>query len=1505
MCVLALAAFSPSRVVAADALAPSAWPMLHANRQHTGRSAYSGPVIPGVSWSYTTGYSIQSSPSLGTDGSVYVGSDDNTLYALTSTGAIKWSYLTAGDISSSPAIGATGEVYIGSMDNKFYAFNSTGSLAWSYAHLHPGTSSEDYWKSSPALTSDGRILLQARTYLIALSLWDGSVGSLAWSYQTGGASSAHLSSPAVATDGRIYWGTYDIDRIYALNSNRTLGWSYRTGGTVQSSPAIGATGEVYIGSYDNNIYSFTASGALSWSYLASQRVISSPAIDSSENVYVGSQDNTFYALISSGALLWSYQAFADIDTNPAIGANGRIYVVGSEQRIYSFTANGSLAGTFEAGVSLNTGGNKTSSIAIGSDGKLYTGSMDGHIYALNEGTPSPTPTITLTPTATPTVTLTPTETPTDTPTNTPTLTPIPTDTPTQTPLPTDTPSVTPVPTDTPTQTPTRTPTQTPTETPTGTPVPTDTPTQTPTQTPTDTPTGTPVPTDTPTETPIPTDTPPPTHTPTMTPTQTPTSTPVPHWTPPSITSYWETTWGYITGYITIAVGDEIAAFRVDNSQIVGLTTIAFDGSNYGYNMVIYAPDTNALEVYFRIWDGSNELDAAPNFTAHPAKYGSGPTRHDLGTPTPTGTPTETPTVPPTPTQTPTQTPTETPTATPTETPTETETPTRTPTRTPTETSGPTNTPTITPTPAPCSTIVPAGGDIQAAINAAAPGSVICLAGGTYNPSARININKSSLTLRAEDPESPVRPVIDGRSLFPVIIRVAADDVTIEGLEIINGTGDLVDSNSAVSRATIRNCVIHGSHTPGDEGIQLRYSSDSLVECCTIYDIAQDGVCFSYATNGTIRNCEIYGSNSDNAAIFTYYSEAMAIECNYIHDTTAANGILLFKMGANGASSISNNLLINNSFSAKFEYNGDRYGAKDGNPIDLYIPYDEINVDAQLSVRHNTIDNNDGTGWGDVTAGHGIYWGQDMQNGAPVSLLDNIITNSSGWGIKTELLGSVSPTGTLDYNDTWNNGLGEIGNAFTGVIVGANNISADPKYNADHTLGSGSPCIGTGSGGSDRGRIFPDCVCATPSAPTETPTVTPTETPTQAPTETPTVTPTETPTEMPTVTITPTETPTVTPTEMPTQTPTEMPTVTPTISPTPTQPPTQTPTQSPTQTPTVTPTQTPTETPTTTPTCPQPVITNIIYEDTSTPIKGDITITWDSLSGVTYDIYVADVFTGPYTSIDSVTAAGASSSWTDDGTWTGGSHPSTKDVRYYRIACQGPTYADLIVGMFTRVMKYNSYWKAYTDTSSPFIPFYPGSAPDINNWIRNQGHPDTIRGYADKIWKFDASTQAFDQYCWNNDGTWEAYGGTNTTLDPARGFAFLYQNSVNDTDQNVYLVGKAARGDVCRYTVTGKGTAISRYSYLGYNYVATESLAGSNLAGSGFRGSVLIGWSDKLWPFSFGTQSFEGHAWYKTSDSSWRYYNTPPFGLTPGEAYLMYNRNTVSDWTWTVTNPADY
>lgn len=112
--------------------AASAWPMFRQNSQHTGRSLYNGPEVPVLKWSYTTGGDVKSSPAIGADGTIYVGSCDDNLHAINADGSLQWSYTTGYYVKSSPAIGADGTIYVGSWDDDLYAINADGSLKWSY-----------------------------------------------------------------------------------------------------------------------------------------------------------------------------------------------------------------------------------------------------------------------------------------------------------------------------------------------------------------------------------------------------------------------------------------------------------------------------------------------------------------------------------------------------------------------------------------------------------------------------------------------------------------------------------------------------------------------------------------------------------------------------------------------------------------------------------------------------------------------------------------------------------------------------------------------------------------------------------------------------------------------------------------------------------------------------------------------------------------------------------------------------------------------------------------------------------------------------------------------------------------------------------------------------------------------------------------------------------------------------------------------------------------------------
>jgi len=82
-----------------------------------------------LKWKYKTSSSIESSPAIGSDGTIYVGSYDNHLYAIKPDGSLKWKYETDSYIYSSPAIGSDGTIYVGSYDYLYAIQGESEGLA--------------------------------------------------------------------------------------------------------------------------------------------------------------------------------------------------------------------------------------------------------------------------------------------------------------------------------------------------------------------------------------------------------------------------------------------------------------------------------------------------------------------------------------------------------------------------------------------------------------------------------------------------------------------------------------------------------------------------------------------------------------------------------------------------------------------------------------------------------------------------------------------------------------------------------------------------------------------------------------------------------------------------------------------------------------------------------------------------------------------------------------------------------------------------------------------------------------------------------------------------------------------------------------------------------------------------------------------------------------------------------------------------------------------------------
>jgi outer membrane protein assembly factor BamB/Mg-chelatase subunit ChlD len=356
----------PSSSLVIDMLAHSPWPMFRRNVTHTGVSPYDTSANPGnEKWNFTTptGGGIYSSPAIDYDGTIYIGCNDNRLYALTPYGTEKWYYTTGGVVQSSPAIGSDGMIFFGSADYKFYALTPNGTKLWDFTTGYKVM-------SSPAIHTDGTIYFTSMDKKLYALDYD---GSLKWSYST---KSYSKSSPAIGPDGTIYFGS-DDHNIYAIYRNGTLKWSFTTGDIVESSPTIGPDGTIYIGCDDYRVYAINPDGTIKWSFSTTADVNSSPAIGSDGTIYIGSDDHKLYAINPNGTKKWSFSTGNRIySSSPSIGTDGTIYFGSTDNKVYALKPDGSKKWSF------STRGSVYSSPAINNDGTIYIGSQDSHLYAI-------------------------------------------------------------------------------------------------------------------------------------------------------------------------------------------------------------------------------------------------------------------------------------------------------------------------------------------------------------------------------------------------------------------------------------------------------------------------------------------------------------------------------------------------------------------------------------------------------------------------------------------------------------------------------------------------------------------------------------------------------------------------------------------------------------------------------------------------------------------------------------------------------------------------------------------------------------------------------------------------------------------------------------------------------------------------------------------------------------------------------------------------------------------
>jgi outer membrane protein assembly factor BamB len=188
-----------------------------------------------LKWEFRALGPIDSSPSIGADGTIYLGSDGtiyaygnslheyNTvnprtigyLYAIDPSGQLKWYTDLFGNVKSSPAIGNDGTIYVGSDKEDFFALNpADGSIKWQYPTRGPV-------RSSAAIAADGTIYVGSNDGSLYALNPDGTLKSRVITSQN----ELVNSSPNIAPDGTVYFTTGaggGDEKVYSVIGNSPL-----------------------------------------------------------------------------------------------------------------------------------------------------------------------------------------------------------------------------------------------------------------------------------------------------------------------------------------------------------------------------------------------------------------------------------------------------------------------------------------------------------------------------------------------------------------------------------------------------------------------------------------------------------------------------------------------------------------------------------------------------------------------------------------------------------------------------------------------------------------------------------------------------------------------------------------------------------------------------------------------------------------------------------------------------------------------------------------------------------------------------------------------------------------------------------------------------------------------------------------------------------------------------------------------------------------------------------
>lgn len=290
-----------------------------------------------TSWGAQATGNSNMTPSVDTDGTIYIGTGDNSngkLFAINPDGSRKWitfndpvnGFWNKGN-AAIPKMRTVSPVF----DSKYvYCGNggSTGSMIAvdkttgnrvSYLTNNEGTSGPSGGVySGPVISKQGMMFVMCTQYGIfgvakdQMAKDDNTFTPWAWRAFDSGLEAGCHASMAIDGDGNLYGMVYTKDlytTVYSVATDGSIRWTTpieNTGKQDQGGVVIGADGTIYAslksqGDMAGGIIALSPSdGAIKWHFEIAESVSGTPAIDVDGNILFGTERGNFYVLDPNG-----------------------------------------------------------------------------------------------------------------------------------------------------------------------------------------------------------------------------------------------------------------------------------------------------------------------------------------------------------------------------------------------------------------------------------------------------------------------------------------------------------------------------------------------------------------------------------------------------------------------------------------------------------------------------------------------------------------------------------------------------------------------------------------------------------------------------------------------------------------------------------------------------------------------------------------------------------------------------------------------------------------------------------------------------------------------------------------------------------------------------------------------------------------------------------------------------------------------------------------------------